>query len=78
MKSARGFEEECSSLLKSPAHSPSAKFSSSYPLYFLFFACLGSLLTLGSYCWLDKPATCLPDLGKLPFLRPYVFQVRTR
>lgn len=78
MKCAGGFEEEYSSLLKSPVSDPSIKSSSSHPLYFLLFASLGSLLTLGSYCWLDKPATCLPDLGKLPFLRPYVFQVRTR
>lgn len=76
MKPAGAFEEECSYLLKSPVSSLSPKSSPSYPLYFLLFASLGSLLTLGSYCWLDKPATCLPDLGKLPFLRPYVFQVR--
>ena len=78
MKCTGGFEEEYSTLLKPPASSPSPKSSPSYPLFFLFFASLGSMLTLGSYCLLDKPATCLPELGKLPFLRPYVFQVRTR
>ena len=75
MKCPRGPEDEYTSLIQCPVVSPVTRCSHHLPLYFLLCASVGTSLTLGSYCWVDKPASCLPEVWRIPFLRPYIFQV---